>query len=193
MLKTHLTGAGRLTRWVCAIHCVNCTNAIKAAIYCRKRFWYLRQRVEEDGSINDDYRIDYLRAHIEEMKSGHLRWCRPDGLHAVGCIDCVSFTTGQYSKRYGFIYVNKHDDGTGDMSRSRKKLQLVQRGDCAWRSFNPCTLPASRRVTLSWSYRGLTYFKFPAYIFHFGWRLRFLHYREEAPAPNIISVNRRQY
>jgi 6-phospho-beta-glucosidase len=33
-----------------------------------------------------------------------------------GCIDCVSFTTGQYSKRYGFIYVNKHDDGTGDMS-----------------------------------------------------------------------------
>jgi 6-phospho-beta-glucosidase len=29
-----------------------------------------------------------------------------------GCIDCVSFTTGQYSKRYGFIYVNKHDDGT---------------------------------------------------------------------------------
>ncbi len=38
-----------------------------------------------------------------------------------GCIDCVSFTTGQYSKRYGFIYVNKHDDGTGDMSRSRKK------------------------------------------------------------------------
>ncbi|HBI9770287.1 TPA: family 1 glycosylhydrolase, partial [Escherichia coli] len=38
-----------------------------------------------------------------------------------GCIDCVSFTTGQYSKRYGFIYVNKHDDGAGDMSRSRKK------------------------------------------------------------------------
>lgn len=51
-----------------------------------------------------------------------------------GCIDCVSFTTGQYSKRYGFIYVNKHDDGTGDMSRSRKKkLQLVQRGDCQQR------------------------------------------------------------
>lgn len=33
----------------------------------------------------------------------------------------LQFTTGQYSKRYGFIYVNKHDDGTGDMSRSRKK------------------------------------------------------------------------
>ncbi|MDI8993050.1 family 1 glycosylhydrolase, partial [Salmonella enterica subsp. enterica serovar Anatum] len=36
-------------------------------------------------------------------------------------VEDMSFTTGQYSKRYGFIYVNKHDDGTGDMSRSRKK------------------------------------------------------------------------
>ncbi len=74
------------------------------------------------GSINDDYRIDYLRAHIEEMKKAVTY----DGVDLMGytpwgCIDCVSFTTGQYSKRYGFIYVNKHDDGTGDMSRSRKK------------------------------------------------------------------------
>ncbi|EOV58479.1 family 1 glycosylhydrolase [Escherichia coli] len=79
-------------------------------------------KVEEDGSINDDYRIDYLRAHIEEMKKAVTY----DGVDLMGytpwgCIDCVSFTTGQYSKRYGFIYVNKHDDGTGDMSRSRKK------------------------------------------------------------------------
>lgn len=41
-------------------------------------------KVEEDGSINDDYRIDYLRAHIEEMKSGDLRWRGSDGLHTVG-------------------------------------------------------------------------------------------------------------
>ena len=79
-------------------------------------------KMEEDGSINDDYRIDYLRAHIEEMKKAVTY----DGVDLMGytpwgCIDCVSFTTGQYSKRYGFIYVNKHDDGTGDMSRSRKK------------------------------------------------------------------------
>lgn len=64
----------------------------------------------------------YLRAHIEEMKKAVTY----DGVDLMGytpwgCIDCVSFTTGQYSKRYGFIYVNKHDDGTGDMSRSRKK------------------------------------------------------------------------
>ncbi len=79
-------------------------------------------KVEEDGSINDDYRIDYLRAHVEEM----IKAVTHDGVDLMGytpwgCIDCVSFTTGQYSKRYGFIYVNKHDDGTGDMSRSRKE------------------------------------------------------------------------
>ncbi|MGE6459862.1 family 1 glycosylhydrolase, partial [Klebsiella quasipneumoniae] len=51
-------------------------------------------------------------AHLDRRPRPALAW---------GCIDCVSFTTGQYSKRYGFIYVNKHDDGTGDMSRSRKK------------------------------------------------------------------------
>ncbi len=71
-------------------------------------------KVEADGSINDDYRIGYLRAHIEEMiKAVTYDGVESAGLCPWGCIDCVSFTTGQYSKRYGFIYVNKHDDGTG--------------------------------------------------------------------------------
>lgn len=79
-------------------------------------------KVEEDGSINDDYRIDYLRVYIEEMKKAVIY----DGVDLMGyiswgCIDCVSFIIGQYSKRYGFIYVNKYDDGIGDMSRLRKK------------------------------------------------------------------------
>ncbi|WP_437612380.1 6-phospho-beta-glucosidase [Erwinia sp. V71] len=79
-------------------------------------------KVEADGQINDDYRIAYLRAHIEQMKKAVIE----DGVDLMGytpwgCIDCVSFTTGQYSKRYGFIYVDKHDDGTGSMARSRKK------------------------------------------------------------------------
>ncbi len=57
-------------------------------------------KVEADGSINDDYRIDYLRAHIEEM----IKAVTYDGVDLLGytpwgCIDCVSFTTGQYSKR----------------------------------------------------------------------------------------------
>jgi 6-phospho-beta-glucosidase len=79
--------------------------------------------VPEDGSqIQDDYRIDYLRAHIEQMKKAVI----DDGIELLGytpwgCIDCVSFTTGQYSKRYGFIYVDKHDDGSGTMARGKKK------------------------------------------------------------------------
>ena len=79
-------------------------------------------KLNEKGEVNDDYRIDYLRAHIEQMKKAVTE----DGVDLMGytpwgCIDCVSFTTGQYSKRYGFIYVNKNDDGSGDFSRSKKK------------------------------------------------------------------------
>lgn len=79
--------------------------------------------IPEDGSpIQDDYRIDYLSAHIEQMKKAVI----DDGVELMGytpwgCIDCVSFTTGQYDKRYGFIYVDKHDDGTGTMARAKKK------------------------------------------------------------------------
>lgn len=72
--------------------------------------------------INDDYRIVYLRSHIEQMKKAVTE----DGVDVMGytpwgCIDCVSFTTGQYSKRYGFIYVDKHDDGSGSLARSKKE------------------------------------------------------------------------
>ena len=76
----------------------------------------------EDGVIHDDYRIAYLKAHIGQMKKAVLE----DGVDLMGytpwgCIDCVSFTTGQYSKRYGFIHVDKNDDGTGTMARSKKE------------------------------------------------------------------------
>ncbi|QHP78494.1 6-phospho-beta-glucosidase [Pectobacterium odoriferum] len=79
-------------------------------------------KAEADGSINDDYRIEYLKAHIDQMKKAVVE----DGVELMGytpwgCIDCVSFTTGQYNKRYGFIYVDKHDDGTGTFKRSKKK------------------------------------------------------------------------
>ena len=77
--------------------------------------------VEEDGSINDDYRIDYLRAHIKEMKEAVNDGVELIGYTPWGCIDLVSASTGEMKKRYGFIYVNKDNDGNGDMSRSRKK------------------------------------------------------------------------
>ena len=77
-------------------------------------------KVEEDGSIHDDYRIAYLRPHIAAMKEAIEDGVPLIGYTTWGPIDLVSAGTGQYAKRYGFVYVDRHDDGTGDFSRSRK-------------------------------------------------------------------------
>ena len=74
----------------------------------------------EDGKFHDDYRIDYLRRHIAEMREAVLDGVDLMGYTPWGCIDLVSASTGEMAKRYGFIYVNKFDDGTGDLSRERK-------------------------------------------------------------------------
>ena len=78
--------------------------------------------IDSDGGISDDARIAYLKAHIEQMKIavGH------DGVEVIGytpwgCIDCVSFTTGEMKKRYGMIYVDRDDSGGGTLDRMRKK------------------------------------------------------------------------
>ena len=78
--------------------------------------------IAADGEIYDDYRVDYLRAHIEQMKLA----VDEDGVDLMGytpwgCIDLVSASTGQMSKRYGFIYVDKNDDGTGTLARKKKQ------------------------------------------------------------------------
>lgn len=75
----------------------------------------------KDGSCHDQYRIAYLKAHIEQMKKA----VEEDGVELMGytpwgCIDCVSFTTGEMKKRYGFIYVDRNDDGSGSFERSKK-------------------------------------------------------------------------
>ncbi len=77
--------------------------------------------VEKDGSINDDYRIDYLREHIKAMAEAIEDGFELMGYTSWGCIDLVSMSSGEYSKRYGFIYVDKHDDGSGTLERKRKK------------------------------------------------------------------------
>ena len=77
--------------------------------------------LEKDGSINDDYRIEYLRQHIEQMEEAVKDGVDLMGYTPWGCIDLVSASTGEYSKRYGFIYVERYDDGTGDFSRHKKK------------------------------------------------------------------------
>ena len=77
-------------------------------------------RVEEDGSIHDYYRIDYFKQHIQAMKKAVDNGVNLIGYTSWGAIDIVSAGTGQLKKRYGFIYVDRHDNGTGDFSRSKK-------------------------------------------------------------------------
>ena len=79
-----------------------------------------KDEVEADGSIHDTYRIDYLRNHIKAMKEAVKDGVPLIGYTTWGPIDLVSAGTGQFAKRYGFIYVDRHDDGTGDFHRSRK-------------------------------------------------------------------------
>lgn len=76
--------------------------------------------VEEDGSIHDPYRIDYHRQHIQAMAKAIDHGVDLIAYTTWGCIDLVSAGTGEMRKRYGFIYVDKHDDGTGSMKRLKK-------------------------------------------------------------------------
>ena len=76
--------------------------------------------VVEDGKIHDDYRIDYLRQHIEQM-----RLAIDDGVDLIGytpwsTMDLVSVSTGEMAKRYGFIYVDRDDAGNGTQNRVKK-------------------------------------------------------------------------
>ncbi|RGY97959.1 6-phospho-beta-glucosidase [Clostridium sp. AM58-1XD] len=77
---------------------------------------------DENGWIEDDYRIDYLREHIRAMEAA----VEEDGVELIGYtawgpIDLISAGTGEMKKRYGFIYVDKQDDGSGTLERIRKK------------------------------------------------------------------------
>ena len=77
--------------------------------------------VEEDGSIHDTYRINYMRDHIKAMKDAiELDGVDLWGYQPWGHIDLVSAGTGEMRKRYGFIFVERYDDGTGDFSRKKK-------------------------------------------------------------------------
>ena len=78
--------------------------------------------LDENDTVEDDARISYLGGHIRELR----RAVEEDGVNLIGytpwgCIDVVSFTTGEYRKRYGFIYVDIQDGGEGTGRRLKKK------------------------------------------------------------------------
>lgn len=75
----------------------------------------------EDGKIHDNYRIDYLRAHVAELEKAVV----VDGVNVIGYmmwspIDLISASTGEMAKRYGLIYVDQDDKGQGSGERLRK-------------------------------------------------------------------------
>lgn len=78
--------------------------------------------ITANGEIKDDYRIEYLRAHIKAMTDAvELDGVNVLGYTMWGCIDLVSAGTGEMKKRYGFIYVDKDNDGLGSLNRYKKK------------------------------------------------------------------------
>jgi len=77
-------------------------------------------QIEADGSIHDDYRIDYLAKHVEALKEAMHDGVDLLGYTPWGCIDLVSASTGEMKKRYGFIYVDLDDQGKGSRKRMKK-------------------------------------------------------------------------
>lgn len=76
--------------------------------------------LEEDGTIHDPYRIAYTREHVKAMRDAIEDGVDLLGYTYWGCIDLVSASTGEMKKRYGFIYVDKNNDGSGTLKRYKK-------------------------------------------------------------------------
>lgn len=88
-----------------------------------------RDKLEADGSINDDYRIQYINDHLVQVREAIEDSVEVMGYTSWGPIDLVS-ASAEFSKRYGYIYVDRDDQGNGSLERRRKKkLLLVYRGD----------------------------------------------------------------
>ena len=78
--------------------------------------------LSEDGKYHDDYRVEYLKQHIKQMKKA----VDEDGVDVIGytvwgCIDVISYGTGEMEKRYGFIHVDKDNKGRGTLKRTPKE------------------------------------------------------------------------
>ena len=76
---------------------------------------------DENGWIEDDYRIDYLRQHVEQMGEAIKDGVDVFGYAWWGPMDLVSSGTSEMRKRYGFVYVDLDDEGKGTGERRRKK------------------------------------------------------------------------
>lgn len=80
-----------------------------------------KDKLEADGTVNDDYRIEYLNDHLVQVREAIEDGVEVMGYTSWGPIDLVSASKAEFSKRYGFIYVDRDDEGNGTLERSRKK------------------------------------------------------------------------
>ncbi|MDD3361431.1 MAG: glycoside hydrolase family 1 protein [Hespellia sp.] len=84
-----------------------------------------KDELVDDGkggkTVNDDYRIDYMRDHLIQVGEAIQDGVDVMGYTSWGCIDLVSASTAELAKRYGFIYVDRNDDGSGTLKRYKKK------------------------------------------------------------------------
>ncbi|AVN31938.1 family 1 glycosylhydrolase [Serratia marcescens] len=80
-----------------------------------------QDEITANGEIEDGYRISYLREHIRAMADAIADGVPVLGYTTWGCIDLVAASTGEMSKRYGFVYVDRDDQGNGTLARTRKK------------------------------------------------------------------------
>lgn len=84
-----------------------------------------RDQLIDDGkggkTVNDDYRIEYMRDHLIQVREAIEDGVNVIGYTSWGCIDLVSASTAELEKRYGFIYVDRNDDGSGTLNRYKKK------------------------------------------------------------------------
>ncbi|MDD3361555.1 MAG: 6-phospho-beta-glucosidase [Hespellia sp.] len=81
----------------------------------------LVENESEEKTVEDDYRIEYLRNHLLQLEEAIEDGVEVMGYTTWGCIDLVSASTAELKKRYGFIYVDRNDDGTGTLERYKKK------------------------------------------------------------------------
>ncbi|MDU5949751.1 MAG: 6-phospho-beta-glucosidase, partial [Paenibacillus macerans] len=77
--------------------------------------------VTPEGEVNDDYRIDYLKRHLAELGEAIQDGCEILGYTSWGPIDIVSASSGEMRKRYGYIYVDRDNEGKGTLKRIKKK------------------------------------------------------------------------
>lgn len=119
----------KLTDWGWQTDPVGLRNSLDALYDCYQKPLFIvenglgaKDTIEADGSINDDYRISYLRDHIKALKEAvEIDDVDLIGYETWGPIDLVSAGTGEMRKRYGFVYVDRDDEGHGSFTRKRKK------------------------------------------------------------------------